>query len=182
MKVTFCNARYALQSTRNALVQVITHLHKSKYLLGKHSHGKRAAWCCDCRWCHELIVVDIVLVVVVGTKCFDNVAVIIVYFISWCLNLRHKNTRIQITCNKEYCTQTNAPACSRTVFICAIIDRGSFVSTSQSIVLLLAPTQIIAKHRAPLLLRMFDADLGPHSITLICCGLVVQLTDATTTV
>jgi len=29
---------------------------------------------------------------------------------------------------------------------------------------------------------MFDAGLGPHSITLICCGFVVQLTDATTTV
>jgi len=56
------------------------------------------------------------------------------------------------------------------------------VSTSQSIVLLLTRTQIIAKLRAPLSLWMFDAGLGPHSITLICCGFVVQLTDATTTV
>jgi len=53
---------------------------------------------------------------------------------------------------------------------------GSFVSMSQSIVLLLAPTQIIARHRAPLLLWMFEAGLGPHSITFICCGFVVQLT------
>ena len=47
--------------------------------------------------------------------------------------------------------------------------------TSQSIVLLLAPTQIIAKLRVSLLLWIFDDGLGPHSITLICCGFVVQI-------
>jgi len=40
--------------------------------------------------------------------------------------------------------------------ILAIIDIGSFVSTSQSIVLLLAPAQIIANHWAPLLIWNMD--------------------------
>ena len=44
-----------------------------------------------------------------------------------------------------------------------------------TIVLLLAPTQIIAKLRVPLLLWIFDNGLGPHSITLIFCGFVVQI-------
>ena len=44
------------------------------------------------------------------------------------------------------------------------------------------PTQIIVKLRVPQLPWTFDAGLGPHSITLICCGFVFTDANATTTV